>query len=394
MPFQATNAPVAQPAAPPADGEAPQQQQQQTQQQSPEAWLAAVEKARLEERAKLAAALKAQEEAAKAAAEKAAAAEKERAAVAERLRQIETDKLPPDERVQAQLREMQERIAQSEAARQQNEVLRQQELQQLQAQLHAERMEAYRNRRLAEFGVGNLIPEFVGGNTPEEIDASIQTAAAEYQKLRDRHLQEFQQLYGAAPQGQGATNAPPSVVQGAPAEHYPAPRGLPSGYAPVSAPAQSPNLAALTTEQAVRSGEYARYRQDILNNMRTQASTGSMVLGNGPRYGVPTPQGTLTVPQGLPSAPARSPSISSNAAVLNRQQQPTGAPVAASPVADARAAALEAIARTNAGGNPLLQSQAHLSRTGVGNLQPGDANAARAAYNARFQDSPPVTAQA
>jgi hypothetical protein len=389
MPLQPNNAPIAAPSASPpgpADGEAPVSQQQ-----SPEAWLAAVEKARSEERAKFAAALKAQEDAARAAAEQAATAERERATVAERLRQLETDKLSPNERVQAQLREMQERIAQSEAARQQSEAARQAELQQLQGQLHAERMEAYRNRRLAEVGVSNVIPEFVGGNTPEEIDASIQVAATEYQRLRERHLQEFQQLYGAAPQGQGATNPPPSVVQGAPAEHYPAPRGLPSGYAPVAAPVQSPNLAAVTTEQAVRSGAYAQVREDILNKMREGTGAGSMVLGNSPRYGAPAPQSTLSVPQGLPTAPARPPSISSNAAVLHNRQQPTSVAAPVNQRAEAVAAAHEAIARTNAGANALLQGQAHLSRTGVGNLRPGDANTARAAYNMRFQDSPPVT---
>ena len=394
-------APQTQPTAPvtaPADGGTngsgqPQQQPQQTQAGIDlDTHTAMVEKARADEKAKLYSSLEKAKADAKKQAETVAGLQKQ----IEELKTLTDKDLSADQRLAKQIESLKADIVAERTAREASE-------KQAASEIQRSNLEAYKHRRLAEVG-GELIAELVGGNSQEEIEASIMVAHAEYQRLRQRFEQEFQATHGTMPNTVPTTVA--TVVEGAQSPHFTPPAtGFPSPVSPVPV-AQTQvdlgSLANLTSEQAVRSGEYEKVRGQLLDNLKSVSpSGGNQVLGGIPRHmaqpAASTPHvsmsGGVMQPQGYPTGPVQPAGMYAGATL----QQP--APVSpgthgipqpvAGQVTDPRAMAMAAVNRTNAGNNPLVQQQAHLAPPGV---QPqGDASAAVAAHQARFTPTPPIT---
>jgi len=345
---------------------------------APDNVVAMIEKARQDEKAKLYGTLEKVKADAKANAEALEAANTK----LKEMEVIANKDLTADQRVEARITALQEQIASEKKAREED------------AKRHTEEnrrieLDSYKHRRLAEVGVANLIPEFVGGDSPEAIDASILVAQAEYQRLRQKMFQEF-----AAEHGTQGTGDVPSSVGGSPVTPSPhfTPNeavGFPSQVNPMPVAEQSIDmntLANMTSEEAVRSGAYEQVRGQLLSNLKQAAgSMGGTPLGSAPRHmAVPSnvphvegPNGVMQ-PTGYPTGPVHPASVQPGRAAPNVGGQPT----------DPRAAAIEAVNRTNAGQNPLMNQQPGGAPTGP--TPQGDAGAAAAAFQQRFTPTPPL----
>lgn len=117
---------------------------------------------------------------------------------------------------------------------------------------------------------GQIIEDMVSGSTPQEITTSAQRAHQEFVRIVTA-TQQVERARLAPPGGTPAMPAPPVPVVQAPA--YVPPMGAAGGFpTPVAAPGmagqqQGPNVQQLTSEQAVRSGQYAQHRQAIMSQM-------------------------------------------------------------------------------------------------------------------------------
>lgn len=334
---------------------------------------ALIERARQDEKAKLYGTLEKAKAEVKANAEALAAAEKR----AKEFEALANKDLTSDQRIEARITALQEQIAKERQARE-NEAA------EAKKQIQLTQLDAYKHRRLAEVGISKLIPEFVGGDTTEMIDASILVAQAEYQRLRQVMYAEF------AAEHAGAGQVPSSVggIPATPSPHFTPPPGggFPSQVNPVPVAEQHIDmgtLATMTSEEAVRSGAYEQVRNSLLNNLRQAAgSLGGRPLGATPRHlmvngGMPHADvgGGVMQPAGFPTGPAHPSQI----------QPGMAAPGIAG---DPRAAAMAAVNRTNAGQNPLLAAQAAKAPTGP--MPAGNAGAAYAAFQSRFAPTPPL----
>lgn len=344
---------------------------------SPDNVVAMIEKARQDEKAKLYGTIEKTKAEAKAQADALEAANR-------RVKELEalTNKdLTSDQRLAKQIADLQADIANERKMREESD-------RQSQARLRQTELDSYKHRRLAEVGINTLLPDLVGGDSPEMIDASILVAQAERVRLREQFFTEFQAQHGM----NGGQGDVPSAagVPGVPSQHFTpqVPNGFPTQVNPVPVVQESVDLAtlsAMTSEEAVRSGQYEQVRASLLANLKKSSpGLGGQVLGATPRHMGPSPTGMpmadigggVMQPTGFPTGPVRPTQLNQNATIGNQQGN------------DARAQAIAAVNRTHAGQNPLLASQQ--GKAPPGPIPQGDASAASAAFANRFNPTPPV----
>ncbi len=397
-----------------------------------------IEQARKEEKAKLYSQLehdrKQLEEARKVAEE--ARAEVARMQAAEKKRQLEA--LPQEEQTRARIADMESRMAEMQKASAEA-------LQQHQLQARAIALVAYKERALracADNGI-SLIQALVGGNSEQEIDASIEVARAEYNRIVQLELARR-----PPPQHPVPVAIPPN-----PAYPVAQPGGLPTpmaGVIPYSAggvgvmqpQAAVPARQALN-EQGVRSGMYSgELREQILAQARNAMSQGAapqqQVYPNSFQPQIPHPlpipsvqmPGGIQQPVGAPMmqrqhAPAPQQSYMPQAFLNPMPQMPQPQQYAPQPqqqqfvpqqqyapqqypqpqqpyapqgVSPEVLMAQQAVARTLAGQNPLVGAPENTVGTLSAATALSDAQqygqqhgvTADAAFNARFQPSPTI----
>jgi hypothetical protein len=350
----------------------------------------AVEKARGEEKAKLYSELGARDE-------KIRGLEARLTDMDNARKAAEEAGMKPDERLNARMNQLE---ATAQAAVAQANATEQAAMARIQA---AENF-AYRERALRMAGP-DIIPELVGGSSPQEIDDSIEVARAEYRRMEQLFYQRFQQQHQlAANPPQGAYNMQfqpvqqPGVAAVPPNPAFANP-GVPGVFPtmtnpePVAESGSPLNLRDLTSEEAVRSGRWGEIRQQILGGFNRTPYQGN--IGSAPRH--MTYQqlpGGIQQPMGLPTGPITPPNMYQQPYQQQQyvqqphfqQQQPV------SPVQTEQAAALAAVQRTHAGQNPLVsgdgvtqailnQAQAHGAQRGVN---------PQTAFQQRFQPTPPI----
>ncbi len=220
----------------------------------------------------------------------------------------------------------------------------------------AAELETYRQHAIGAGRAQGLDPAFdvyVGGKTPQDIDASLGVAFAEQNLAHQRFLSQLVQKHGAAPQVQQeqAPPPPPAGTQQVPTGYagQPAPGQAPAGD--VNAPsviqaANPPQAQGLSKEQiqyltspaAIRNGDYAKYRSQVMSSLN---GGGSQTLPQNWSFSnqqqpqsVPTAPGPqqaavqqanfagVQVPQVRPMGPLMGPPGSYNGAP--GQQNPTG----------------------------------------------------------------------
>ena len=250
---------------------------------------------------------------AKAAVDAAVAQERARASELEaKLTQIEKERreaelkqMEPNERVTAELREMGTRMERMQQESQRREMALQQEI-------RATRLVAYQERALRDVGEG-VIPELVGGASEEEIDQSIDAARAAYARMASKFKAEAEAEIAKVRANHAAPAPPPNPAYVAP----PAAGGFPTPTNPApGAETPEPEVANMTTEEAVRSGRYGgETRQKILDQLRRNAGAGQAQLGTLPRHLMPRQQpqahtqmpGGVQQPNGIPTPPVGHP---------------------------------------------------------------------------------------
>lgn len=205
------------------------------------------------------------------------------------LSALKTSSLPADQQLKTQLNNIEKQLAEATLRAQQAEARAQQEA-----------LERYRSDAIS-YAVqqgDQLIPEFVNGSTPDEINASILIAKAEHQRITQEHVKRLTDA------GYVITKGVPSVAPGqpvTPSPHFvPVAGGFPSVVNPQPTVEQNFDMAQLTdltSEESVRNGTYAKHRQQLRSGMKI-ASAGSPMapLGFNPRF---APQ----LPQSLPQSP-------------------------------------------------------------------------------------------
>lgn len=315
-------------------------------------------------------------------------------------RQRELESLPANERQQRELRDSLSRFEEQQRQSQQM-------IQQLQSSLYATQLAAYRERVLRAYGE-NIIPEMVSGNNETEIDASAAASARLFEQYRVRFGVQPNSTVPNTPIVQ--TQETPPVQQ----QFYeqPGSAGFPSPVNPgqVQDPAAGFDISALTTEESVRQGRWSgELRQQVLDNLRQQSGggAGGIHLGNQPRF--MNPMGMATLPGGAqhpiaqPMAPAASPQTMQSRVVQQQipaqqiqpqYQQPSQVqPAPSVGNSPSREAAMEAVRRTHAGGNPIVNGdgaaatalrEAQAMNNGVNPSQ---------VYSQRFNHTPPLQQQ-
>lgn len=343
------------------------------------------------------------------------------------LKKLREASMNPDEKIQARLTELQQQVSAATLQAQQVSA-------QAAARVRAMELVAYKSHALRQpENVG--IPEFlIVGNSEEEIDASISNARQYHQQLRASVENEYKakntnpatpgqpppQAVAMVPQQ--APTPPPNPAYVAPQAPYGVP-GYPTPTNPLPVGQQQPgqmDLTALTSEEAVRSGQYGgAVRQQIMQQLRQMgggAPTGP--LGTLPRHFQPTTgvvmmPGQVQQPVGTPVAAPMNPAyqgvpqhLQAPQPQVQYQQQvqqapqmgpqgyytppaPQAAPqvptlVPGQPVGGNVAEAMAAVARTHAGQNPVAQGAMP---------PPGGPQAAAAAFHARFAPTPPAQGQ-
>lgn len=311
--------------------------------------------------------------------------------------------LPPDQQARHELealrRQMQER-----------DIAAERRMKQIQDELRATRMHAYRETALRRSGADlGAVEELVDGQSEAEIDAALDRAKRIKDQIAADVKSKLEAEYAAKfAQGQQQASGIPSNAQVAPPPNpaYTPPGGPPlasnGGGFPTAANGAAPpidegasSLQEFTTEQAVRSGKYSgEVRQAILS--RLKGHNPMQQLAAPPR---PVAQQNVyagaTQPQGHPMGTAQNPKMAAPPA-------PPGRPQQAAPSGESQAvlAARAAVDRTLAGANPLVGQQGIVSRDGAdANRTLADARAHGAAtgatpdssFAARFTATPPVS---
>ena len=263
---------------------------------------------------------------------------------------------------------------------------------------------------------GKLIPELVTGTTEQELRDSAAASHQRWNELFAAHVPQIQVTPPAAqvPQAPVAAAAAPPVYAAPAATQNPA---APVAFAPIAnAPQLAPadavpqlNLNYLTSEQAIRSGDWAKYREQAFAGMRSnyQAPQPPHPVQNSPMPYAPLPGGVMS-PTGIPSAIRQPAAPAPNAqlaappqfqsSMLPQFQQPVqqvlppAAPPAGSapaPMVDAGAEARAAVQRIRNGQVANPQAQSILSDVSgivadANQLTRNTGLTAEAAFNTRF----------
>jgi hypothetical protein len=314
----------------------------------------------------------------------------------------------------------------------QEEMIRQSQEQAYEAQLGEYRM------RVIQSYKGQLISEMVGGRTPQEVDQSAAAAHQKWNQLRQEFssqgrppipnqpppppVQQPQNQGGwvQGPNGQwfqSQQGLPPAM----PVPPNPAYAGFPTPTNPMAPQSMDPStgydVSALTSEEAVRSGAFGQYRQQ-LHQMAGARQQGGFPSGSVPRGVGRAPNGQFTSlnpggvvqPQGYPTGPAVNPGMANGLPPMPQRpiqgQVPQGyngfmPPGSVDPGVQA---AQEAISRVNNGqvgpgvANYLgahgtsPMSQAQLTQQYAQNNMMGSVDP-MSAYGQRFQPTPPIQQQ-
>ena len=352
-----------------------------------------VEAVRAEEKKKLYGQLESAKGEAKAAAERARTLEDEVGKLRSQVKESELNKLPDDQKLLATIEEMKREGQEREARYREDMAKRDEEARQFQLQLYKEQ----RIRDLQADGIG-VMDHLIGGNSREEIEASIAVAQAEYKLWEQRFYSRFQQQHPPAQQPQQlppqvtpdqvaqqfAPNAQQQVPQQQPYQQVTGPTPTAPAPAPGSAGVDYNQIAQLTTQEAVRSGDYQKNRDVILARLRQghPVGTGAVQLPMRPMPGnpqfqpgvpaqptattAPAPQMAYTQqpngvmqPQGLPTPQVQNPAIAQHAGMgmpsagYPQQQQPQyQQPVPQQQGADVAMRSQAAAAAANALSNP------------------------------------------
>jgi len=184
----------------------------------------------------------------------------------------------------------------------------QEQLQQMQNDLHRSRMETYREQAInaARANGNNLVDSLVFGDSKEAIDASLQIAVAEYKLIESQVAKNLQSQLTAQQQAQAQSAETQGTVSavGGQAVAPQAQAQYPSGPSHISAPGVPPQNNALDPERlryltttGVRTGEYAMFRNEIMAALRAHSPGPNgqkwSFNGNG--------QLSPTVPQSVPA---------------------------------------------------------------------------------------------
>lgn len=252
---------------------------------------AAVERARAEEKSKLYASMEAEKQARAKAEAELKLLKSEHGDLVGRVDQLTNKNLKPDERMTLEFQKLRGDVkASQDAARQTQE--------RLERTIHAAQLERYRADRLVQVGE-EIIPELVGGDTPEAIEHSIVLAQTEYQHQKTHFWSKFQHEHQQALQAQATQAQQP--MPGAAA--FPTPTN-PQPIAGADVQSAQGLIPALTTEDAVRSGHYAQYRQQLHGMIR---NVGSQGVG---QFTLPVRSlGQVQQPQGFPTGPVAPPGM-------------------------------------------------------------------------------------
>jgi hypothetical protein len=242
-----------------------------------------------------------------------------------KLAQLEKDRrdaemraLEPTQRVEREIQDLNARF-------QQREQHYASETAALRQQMRATELVAYRERVLRAVGE-DVIHELIGGANEQEIDQSVEVARAEYARvsasIRAKVEADVASRY-ATTQGQPTQQYVPVYQQPPANPHFvqqgtQAPNaGLPTPTNPLQPTEAAPeqNMKELTSEEAVRSGQYGG---EVRARMLAQLKRGggqAVQMGSLPRHfvqpgaqpnhvqmpmGVQQPQGLPTAPQGHP----------------------------------------------------------------------------------------------
>lgn len=213
-------------------------------------FASAIQRARQEEKQKLYSTINGTKKKLQEAEQRQAAMEAEMADLKSRLDRVGQPELKGDAAIQARIDELSRQLT---ASTQQN--------QDLNRQIRAGQLEAYKERRLREVGP-EIFVQLVGGATESEIDESIARAQASYAEQRDFFAAQwglrpgmhpaypYQAPHAALPAAYpypapAPTPGFPTAAAPAPAAFYPQPGTLPPGYYPPTQPAQpQPYIAA------------------------------------------------------------------------------------------------------------------------------------------------------
>lgn len=306
--------------------------------------------------------------------------------IEEERKEAAMKKLPPDERIQAQIRELQEAY-QKTAKQLENERLF------FNNQIQAINLVAYRERALRDAGQ-EVIPELVVGVSEAEIDAALDASKSVYKRVQA----EFAAKYGRPLPGNDFNGSIPLNNPAYPVSSNDANAGLPTPINPVVVQGlpqgEMPmDIKDLTSEEAVRSGRYSGEMRRQLHGMLKSMGAPRNPGWDSPRYlqnnqvVPPTPMqyvqqpGGVMQPVGSPNAPAINPQ-------MVQQQRLTPAQVE-------QQKAQQAIQRTNSGQNPLLSqnSGATTVLADAMSYAAGTGVNAQGAFATRFANSPPVQQQ-
>lgn len=308
-------------------------------------------------------------------------------------------------------------------------------IRQSQEQAYAAQLGEYRMRVIESYK-GQLIPEMVMGQTPQEVDQSAAAAHQKWNQLRQEFsqngrppipnqpppppVQQPQQQGGwfQGPNGQWF-QTPQGLPPAMPVPPNPAYAGFPTPTNPMAPQSMDPStgfdVSGLTSEEAVRSGAFGQYRQQLHQMAgRTQQGSG-FPSGSLPRGVGRAPNGQFTSmnpggvvqPQGYPTGPAVNPGMVNGLPPMPQRpiqgQVPQGYNGFMPPgsVDSSVQAAQEAVNRVNSGQvgpgvasymgmhgtNPA--SQAQLTQQYAANNMMASMDP-MSAYGQRFQPTPPI----
>lgn len=358
---------------------------------------------RSEERDRVRSTISSSREEAERARQEATQAREQLAEIERQRRAAELESMRPNERQAVELQEAVTRAAQAEAALEAERTANEQ-------RQRGWMLTAYRERVIREYN-GELFPQTVQGNTEAEMDAaalaSHQAYKAEVARIRAVIAAELAAT-SPVPAATPASPAPPVAI----APHNPAyvapVAGSPqfptvANPEPVTPASNAPmSIADLTTEEAVRSGRWGgEVRQQAIAQLKAMTPN-HQPLGYSPRMQPAAPPvgytampGGVMQPQGIPTVHPNLPHMATPAPAAPAQPMapvappPAATPAALTPAQAAVAEAQAAVARTHAGQNPLISSNPAAARALADTRSAGVDP--RAAFAARFQNSPPAS---
>lgn len=237
---------------------------------------------------------------------------REQESMKEQIKELRTKldaKSSPDERIQSQIEDLNRQLRESMERTQAAEKAAADERTKYAQELASMKLQAYLDRRMGEErGKGTeMLDEMVGGSTEQEIESSIQAAISEYARLKAQILAKHAPTPAPAP-----APAAPAVPVGQTVQTGLKPSDFPravNAQAPMSVDAGTEaftaSVAAVTTPDAVRNGQWARNRGAVLERLRGVAAppADGRAFANQPRQAMPTvTHGDVVQPQGTPTS--------------------------------------------------------------------------------------------